>query len=95
MEKPCIHRPLTTKHLSVSWCSSCQDWLVHSSQSGRRDASGGIVLIEVLEIGSLGYLADDPADVADWFWRFLFSCIELEDDRRDTDSLRPPHLRSV
>lgn len=85
----CSHKPLTTRHLSVSWCTSCQDWQVHSSQSGRRDADGNIVLIEVLQTGNLGSSSDDP-DRMLWMWQqFLGGCVELEHDRGDTDASRP------
>lgn len=84
----CEHRPLTTKHLSIAWCSACQDWQVHCSQSGRRDSSGGIVLIEVLQVGMLGSVADDPNDLMWAVRQFLSGVIELEEDRRDTDALR-------
>lgn len=87
LDRLCNHRPLTIKHLSVSWCSVCQDWQVHSSQSGRRDDSGGIVLIEVLQIGNLGARGDDPDQML-WLWQqFLSGCVELEHDRIDTDAL--------
>lgn len=96
LEPACTHRPRTTRHLSISWCSSCQDWLLHVSQSGRRDSDGNIVLIEQLEIGSLGVNGDDPVDANFWFQRFLMAAVEMEHDRIDMDLLRPAwRLRSV
>lgn len=94
--EPCTHRPLTTRHLSISWCSPCQDWLLHWSQSGRRDESGGIVLIEHLKTESLGTDLDNPLAQAAWVQRLLLGVVELETDRIDTDALRPVwKLRSV
>lgn len=92
LENPCKHRPLTTRHLSVAWCSVCQDWLLHTSQSGRRDEGGGIVLIEVTEIGSLGASGDDPVDANWYFQRFLMSALELEHDRIDYDATTPNNV---
>jgi len=87
LKSTCSHRPLTTKHLSVAWCSVCAEWQVHSSQSGRRNSDGQIVLIEVLQIGNMGDEADDPNNLL-WMWQqFLASCTELEYDRIDTDNL--------
>jgi len=88
LRSTCKHRPLTTKHLSVAWCLACQDWQVHSSQSGRRDENGMIVLIEVLQVGNLGSVGDSPDEML-WIWQqWLASAIELEHDRHDTDALR-------
>lgn len=76
-------------HLSIGWCSSCQDWQVHWSQSGRRTESGAIVLIEVLQVGNLGRAGDSPDEMY-WFWQQFFrSAVELEHDRLDTDTLMP------
>jgi len=88
LEPACKHRPLTTKHLSVAWCSACQDWLLHCSQSGRRDESGMIVLIEVLQVGRLGKVGEDPNDLMWAVRQFMSSAIELEHDRLDFDQLR-------
>ena len=83
----CKHRPLTVRHLSISWCSSCQDWQLRWSQSGRRDESGGVVLIEHLRSEMLESTGDDPYVLTMWLQRELMSVIELEDDRRNYDEL--------
>lgn len=88
LEPSCTHHPLTTKHLSISWCSRCQQFSVRSSQSGRRDTSGGIVLIEVLQVGMIPESQHTP-DALLWFLQqFFASVVELEMDRIDTDALR-------
>lgn len=88
LRDPCNHHSLTIKHLSVGWCSVCQDWQVHLSQSGRRDVDGNLVLIEVLQVGNLGAAGDNPDEMY-WFWQqFFASAIELECDRIDTDATR-------
>lgn len=92
----CSHTPLTTTHLSIAWCSRCQHWLVHWSQSGRRDSSGGIVLIEHLKNETIRAQGSDPQDLTMWCQRMLLGVVETEHDRRDTDALRPAwRLRSV
>jgi len=88
LKSTCKHIPLTTKHLSIAWCLACSDWQVRTSQSGRRDESGGIVLIESLQQGNLGRIGEHPDEMM-WFWQQWFaSAIELELDRVDFDSLR-------
>lgn len=87
LDPPCTHHPRTTRHLSISWCSACQHWLVHSSQSGRRSPEGNVVLIEVLQVGAVGSRFDDPNEML-WFIRqYLQGAVELEHDRIDTDTL--------
>lgn len=93
---PCSHRPRTTSHLSSAWCSACSHWLLNYSQSGRRDAGGGVVLIEHLRNAALPLEGHGPDELALWAQRWLMSTIELENDRIDTDALRPAwRLRSV
>lgn len=87
LKEACTHRPLTTMHWSISWCSYCRHWLVHSSQSGRRSAEGAIVLIEVLQIGRIEQEGSGPDDLARMMQQWLLAASELEDDRRITDAL--------
>lgn len=88
LRSTCSHTPLTTKHLSIAWCLACQDWQVRTSQSGRRDGNGMVVLIETLQAGNLGGLGEQPDEMM-WMWqRWFASAVELEHDRHDTDALR-------
>lgn len=94
--RECTHIPLTTLHLSISWCSLCQHWLLHWSQSGRRETSGELVLIEFLRHETITQEASGPDELALWAQGLLMEANELEDDRRDTDALMPRrHLRSI
>lgn len=96
MSRECTHIPRTTLHLSISWCVPCQHWLLHWSQSGRREYSGAIVLIEFLKDQTLADEANGPEELLAWSRDVLQAATELECDRRDTDMLMPSwRLRSV
>lgn len=91
----CTHTPLTTLHLSISWCTACRRWSLRFSQSGRRDTSGAVVLIEHLRTSSIAADGYGPDEVAAWVQRaLLWAAQELEEDRRDTD-LHRRHLRLI
>lgn len=87
MPKPCTHHPLTTLHLSTSWCSRCQHWLAHWSQSGRRTLDGDVVLIEVLTVEALEQEIGSPDEAVRFAQRILMASQELEEDRADTDTI--------
>lgn len=91
MSYACTHTPLTTRHLSISYCLRCQHWLLHWSASGRRSTTGEIVLIELEKLETLHHEMDDPYDAARWMSELLMGVIELEEDRHDTDALLGKH----